>query len=244
MSAPQLLQAAGLSKNYGGRHVLQDISLNVFAGETVGLFGSNGAGKTTCFNILAGIVPPSAGTVSFAGEDITRLPINKRADKGIGLLPQDRSVFTALNVMDNIRAVLQIRGEREPKKIDEAALRLLHDMGVEHLADAHATELSGGELRRVEIARALAVKPRLLLLDEPFAAIDPITVNELQRTLRDLCATGISLVLSDHNVRESLAICDRSYIMHTGRLLCSGTPAQVAANDEVRANYLGADFRL
>lgn len=244
MSKEILLTATGLSKRYSGRQVLSDLSLQVGKTETVGLFGANGAGKTTCFKILAGIVPPSAGRVEFANEDITALPIEQRAAKGIGLLPQERSVFTALSVIDNLRAVIEIQEDLGTKAIDEKALRILEHMGVGHLANAKASELSGGELRRVEIARTLVAKPQLLLLDEPFAAIDPVTVSDLQLTLRQLKDSGISLIISDHNVRESLAICDRSYIMHAGRLLCSGTPAEVASNPEVRTHYLGQEFRL
>lgn len=244
MSEPvPLLQARHLAKSYRNRQVLQDLSMDVYPGETIGLLGSNGAGKTTCFYILAGLVQPSAGSVIFANEDITHLPIDRRATKGIGFLPQERSVFGLLSVLDNIRAVLEIQG-RPAAEIEVEARRQLHEMGIEHLANAPADELSGGELRRVEIARALVLRPRLLLLDEPFAAIDPITVTELQLTLGKLQDSGTSLIISDHYVRETLSICNRGYILHGGRMLCSGTPQEIAANEQVRTHYLGKEFAL
>ena len=242
-NAPALLETRQLAKRYRRRTVLDGVSLVVKAGETVGLLGPNGAGKTTSFCILAGMTKPTAGTVWFDGQDITSLPIDARARLGIGLLPQERSVFSMLSVLDNIKAVLEIRGT-PASDITAKAHDLLQEMGVDHLANQRANQLSGGELRRVEIARALVTRPRLLLLDEPFAAIDPITVADLQAVLHKLVATGISLVISDHNVRETLATCDRGYILHDGRVLCGGTPAELTANELVRTHYLGTNFTL
>ena len=239
-----LLAVSELKKKYRNKEVLHGISLEVYESETVGLLGSNGAGKTTCFKILAGIVLPNSGTVSFKDETITNLPIEERARKGIGMLPQERSVFAALNVIDNVRAVLEIQSELSSKEINEKAIHYLNKMGIEHLAKADISQLSGGEIRRLEIARALVSQPNLLLLDEPFAAIDPITVNDLQVTLKELRNSGISLIISDHNVRETLAICDRAYIIHKGEVLCSGVPEEITANEQVREHYLGSSFEL
>lgn len=238
-----VLAGRELCKAVRGRTILDRVSVEVGAGETVGLLGPNGAGKTTSFYILAGLVRPSSGTVLFEGEDITSLPVDRRARLGIGLLPQERSVFRMLSVLDNVKAVLEIRGGNSGD-LDGAALGLLAEMGVEHLAGESVGSLSGGELRRVEIARALVLRPKVLMLDEPFAAIDPITVADLQSILRKLRDTGVSLVISDHNVRETLAICDRGYILHDGSVLCGGTPAELAANEQVREHYLGSDFTL
>ena len=242
-TGPPLLSGVGLSKRARGRQILSEVTVEVGAGETVGLLGPNGAGKSTCFYILAGLRAATAGRVLFEGEDITALPVDRRAGLGIGFLPQERSLFSALSVLDNVRAVLEIRGGRRDE-ITERSLSLLHEMGVEHLAGQPASSLSGGEMRRVEIARALALGPRVMLLDEPFAAIDPLTVSDLQGVLTKLRGTGISLLISDHNVRETLATCDRGYILHEGKVLCHGTPEQLAENEQVRTHYLGQGFRL
>ena len=242
-TARQLLVGQGLSKVYRRRCALDAVTVEVGKGETVGLLGPNGAGKTTSFYILAGLVRPTSGTVLFDGKDITALPVDRRARMGIGFLPQERSVFRMLSVLDNVKAVLEIRGE-PPRDIEDRALEFLTKMGVVHLAKEKVGSLSGGELRRVEIARALVLKPRVLMLDEPFAAIDPLTVSDLQGMLRKLRDDGISIVISDHNVRETLEICDKGYILHDGRLLCGGTPKELAANAQVRTHYLGADFTL
>lgn len=238
-----LLAGRNLCKDYRGRRIIDGVSIEVNEGETVGLLGPNGAGKTTSFYILTGLVRPTSGTVSFDGRDITALPVDQRARLGIGFLPQERSLFRMLSVIDNIKAVLEIRDE-PAKDIERRALELLSEMGVEHLAHENVASLSGGETRRVEIARALVLRPRVLMLDEPFAAIDPLTVAGLQEMMRKLKDDGISLVISDHNVRETLAICDRGYILHDGSVLCGGTPAELAANEQVRTHYLGSDFTL
>ncbi len=243
MTAAPVLEAKGLYKKYRSRHVLQDISLIAAPAEIVGLLGSNGAGKTTSFYILAGLATPSAGTVSFGDEDITYLPINQRAKRGIGFLPQENSAFIALSVLDNLRAVLEIQGKKGNVGL-KIARQMLDDLHIAHLASQQTGELSGGELRRLEIARALVLQPKLLLLDEPFAGIDPITVTDLQRVMRQLRDRGIGLVISDHNVRETLSICDRAYILHAGKLLCQGKPEELAANELVQNHYLGKDFRF
>ena len=243
MSAPPppLLQTRGLAKTYRRRTVVDGVSIAVGPKETVGLLGPNGAGKSTCFYMLAGLIKPAAGTIEFEGRDITSLPVDERAKLGICLLPQERSVFTGLSVIDNVKAVLEIRGVRG-SELDDRALAHLEEMGLAARAGQAATSLSGGELRRLEIARTLVLQPRVLLLDEPFAAIDPITVSELKEVMGRLCDAGISLVLSDHNVRETLAACHRGYILLEGKVLCAGTPAELAQDKRVRDSYLGQDF--
>ena len=243
MTAVQALEAVGLHKKYRARLVLRGVALRAAPSEIVGLLGSNGAGKTTCFYILAGLEQPSAGTVSYAGKNITALPIDQRAALGIGFLPQERSAFMALSVLDNLRAVLEIQGKKGNMGT-KLARQMLADLHIDHLANQPAARLSGGEMRRLEIARALVLQPKLLLLDEPFAGIDPITVSDLQQVLRQLCDRGIGIVISDHNVRETLSICDRAYILHDGELLCEGKPQELANNTLVRDNYLGRDFQF
>lgn len=242
-SSEYLLQAVGICKNYRRRTVLQNVDLQVGSSEVVGLLGSNGAGKTTYFYILAGLIAPDQGQVLFEGNDITLLPIEQRVKLGINLLPQESSIFTRLSVLDNLRAVLQLVTKDE-KQILLRANKLLKQFAIGHLANQLAAELSGGEKRRVEIARALAINPKLLLLDEPFAALDPITVTELQKLIRGLQQRKISVLISDHNVRETLGVCDRAYIMHEGTLLTSGSPEEITTNQKVRDSYLGVDFSL
>jgi len=237
------LEALGLVKTYGGRVVVQDLSLKVAPGEVVGLLGPNGAGKTTAFYMVTGLVAPDAGRVQLNGEEITGLPMYVRARKGIGYLPQEASIFRRMSVGENLDAVL----ERMPLASRDRARRrdeLLEEFGVAHLASARAYTLSGGERRRVEIARALAAAPRHLLLDEPFAGIDPIAVSDIQGIVEALKAKGIGVLITDHNVRETLQITDRAYIIYQGTILESGTPRQVAESPHVRRIYLGERFTL
>jgi len=237
------LAAEGLVKAYGGRVVVNGVSLKVAPGEVVGLLGPNGAGKTTAFYMVTGLVPPDAGKVTLNGTEITQMPMYARARKGIGYLPQEPSIFRRLSVAENLDAVLERLGltaRDRARRRDE----LLEEFGVAHLSDAKAYPLSGGERRRVEIARALAAAPRHLLLDEPFAGIDPIAVSDIQQIVEHLKAKGIGVLITDHNVRETLQITDRAYIIYQGTILESGTPRQVADSPHVRQIYLGDRFTL
>ena len=242
------LAVRGLQKNYGARQVVSDVSLDVASGEIVGLLGPNGAGKTTSFYMIVGLVPSDAGTISLDGVDISRLPIHRRAVMGLSYLPQEASVFRKLTVEENIRAVLELRrvdGKPMSKAmINERLDILLHDLQIEKLRDNQAMSLSGGERRRVEIARALATDPRFVLLDEPFAGVDPIAVIEIQRIVRFLKEREIGVLITDHNVRETLGICDRAYIINQGAVLASGSPDDIIANESVRRVYLGEHFRM
>ena len=238
-----LLVAEGLCKAYRRRRVVRDVSLEVNPGEIVGLLGSNGAGKTTCFYMLAGLVRPDAGSIGFAGQTITAVPVEQRVGLGIGFLPQESSAFVNLSALDNIRAVMEIAGTPR-SQIDAAAQDMLDDIGIGHCCESEPTQMSGGERRRLEIARALVTRPRLLMLDEPFSAIDPITVGELQELLRTLKKRSIAIVISDHNVRETLGVCDRAYIMHAGQIIASGDSGKVATDEGVRKHYLGSAFKL
>jgi len=248
-AATSRLQAQGLRKSYGSRTVVKDVHLAVSAGEVVGLLGPNGAGKTTTFYMVVGLVRADAGTIEIDAQPVHGLPIHKRSRLGLSYLPQEASIFRKLNVEDNVRAVLELQVDakgRALKKavIDEQLARLLHELGIEKLHDSPAPALSGGERRRVEIARALATQPRFILLDEPFAGIDPIAVIEIQRIIGFLRARGIGVLITDHNVRETLGICDRAYIISDGSVLAEGTPAQIIDNAEVRKVYLGENFRM
>jgi len=243
------LEARGLQKAYGSRKVVKDVSLAVFKGEVVGLLGPNGAGKTTSFYMLVGLLRADGGQILLDGQAIERFPIHRRARLGVGYLPQEASIFRKLSVADNVRAVLELQeddqgrplsGEAIARRLDE----LLKDLHVDHLRDAPAPALSGGERRRVEIARALATNPRFILLDEPFAGIDPIAVIEIQRIIGFLKSRGIGVLITDHNVRETLGICDRAYIINDGHVLTSGTPAEIVENADVRRVYLGEHFRM
>jgi lipopolysaccharide export system ATP-binding protein len=243
------LEAEGLRKRYGGRVVVQNVSLTVEAGEVVGLLGPNGAGKTTCFYMVVGLVPMDGGTIRIDGRSIAHLPIHRRARLGLSYLPQEASVFRRLTVEDNVRAVLELQigadGKALPK--DEVAHRLeslLQDLQIEPLRTNPALSLSGGERRRVEIARALAAQPRFILLDEPFAGIDPIAVIEIQRIVRFLKDRGIGVLITDHNVHETLAITDRTYLMFEGKIIKSGTAEELAEDEVVRRVYLGQNFSL
>ncbi|PSB91777.1 LPS export ABC transporter ATP-binding protein [Candidatus Pandoraea novymonadis] len=238
-----------LKKKYGSRTVVKDISLNVKSGEVVGLLGPNGAGKTTSFYIIVGLVPADDGTIMLDGCDISELPIHQRARMGVSYLPQEASVFRKLTVEQNIRAVLELqisnqRSSLRKEKIDQRIEYLLDELQVIHLRKNPALSLSGGERRRVEIARALATNPRFILLDEPFAGVDPIAVLEIQRIVRFLKRQGIGVLITDHNVRETLGICDHAYIISEGRVLAAGTPEQIVADESVRRVYLGENFRM
>ena len=239
-----MLSASGLSKRYKSRDVVSDFALTLDAGEVVGLLGPNGAGKTTCFYMIVGLVPPDQGCITLDGQDITALPMHSRAKLGMGYLPQEPSVFRRLSTADNLRAVLELRADLDAAGRERELGELLDELQVAHVATQQGASLSGGERRRVEIARALAAKPRLMLLDEPFAGVDPISVGEIQRIVRHLRARGIGVLITDHNVRETLGICDRAYILNAGSVLTQGAPDAILANPEVRRVYLGEEFRL
>jgi len=239
-----MLRAEHLVKRYKGRAVVHDVSLEVHRGEVVGLLGPNGAGKTTCFYMVVGLVPADGGKILVDDQDLTRANMHKRARAGLGYLPQEASIFRRLSVQDNIDAILELRKDldREQRKLELG--RLLDEFNVAHLADQVGVSLSGGERRRVEIARALAANPRFILLDEPFAGVDPISVGEIQRIVGQLRDREIGILITDHNVRETLGICDRAYIISEGRVLTQGPPEAVLADEEVRNVYLGREFRL
>jgi lipopolysaccharide export system ATP-binding protein len=235
------LIAKGLTKSYKGRMVVDHVSLGVRAGEAVGLLGPNGAGKTTCFYMVTGLVAPDEGTIAIDGVDVTGLPMYQRARLGIGYLPQEASIFRGLSVEDNIKAVLEI-SEPDKKARAERLESLLAEFGIERLRKSPSIALSGGERRRLEIARALAVSPKFMLLDEPFAGVDPIAVAEIKALVRHLTTRGIGVLITDHNVRETLAAVDRAYIIHAGHLLTHGTPQQIVENPDARRFYLGEEF--
>ncbi|MGE5451044.1 MAG: LPS export ABC transporter ATP-binding protein [Acidobacteriota bacterium] len=244
-----MLRAEGLKKRYGARTVVHDVHVAVGAGEVVGLLGPNGAGKTTSFYMIVGLVPADAGRIDIDGERVERLPIHERSRLGLSYLPQEASIFRQLNVEDNIRAVLELQYDDQGKRLSESVIderldALLHDLSIEKLRTSPSLALSGGERRRVEIARALATQPRFILLDEPFAGVDPIAVIEIQRIISFLKSRGIGVLITDHNVRETLGICDRAYIISEGRVLAEGRPADIIDNAEVRKVYLGEHFRM
>ena len=243
------LEATGLKKSYGLRTVVKDVHLAVQGGEVVGLLGPNGAGKTTSFYMIVGLVRADAGRITIAGERVERLPIHRRSRLGLSYLPQEASIFRKLSVEENIRAVLELQLGPDGKpfgkpRIEELLDNLLGDLAIEKLRDNPAPSLSGGERRRVEIARALATQPRFILLDEPFAGVDPIAVIEIQRIISFLKGRGIGVLITDHNVRETLGICDRAYIISEGSVLAEGTPGEIVTNAEVRKVYLGEHFRM
>ena len=223
--------------------MVHDVSIEVASGEVVGLLGPNGAGKTTCFYMIVGLVPGDGGTIALDGENLSRLAIHQRARLGLSYLPQEASIFRKLTVAENVRAILELQ-EDDPDAIANRLDALLEDLSISHLADAPAVSLSGGERRRCEIARALATRPRFILLDEPFAGVDPISVGEIQKIVRHLKQRGIGVLITDHNVRETLGICDRAYILNAGTVLAQGSPEAVLANPDVRRVYLGESFRL
>ena len=239
-----MLAARGLQKRYREREVVRDFSLELSPGEVVGLLGPNGAGKTTCFYMIVGLVAADGGAITLDGRDITALPMHARARLGVGYLPQEASVFRRLSVEDNVLAVLELRRDLDAAGRRRELSALLEELQVAHVAGQQGASLSGGERRRVEIARALAARPRLMLLDEPFAGVDPISVGEIQKIVRHLKAREIGVLITDHNVRETLGICDRAYILNEGRVLARGTPEEVLANPDVRRVYLGDAFRL
>ncbi len=232
-----------LAKRYGKRMVVSDVSLSLRQGETIGLLGPNGAGKTTVFYMITGLIKPDAGAISIDGFDVTRLPMYRRARLGIGYLPQEASIFRGLTVAQNVMAILELV---EPVRAERRRLlaELLEEFGIARLADAPATSLSGGERRRVEIARALASRPDFMLLDEPFAGVDPIAVADIQELVRHLTRRGIGVLITDHNVRETLGLIDRATIIASGSVLTEGTPAEIVENPDVRRLYLGDKFRL
>lgn len=238
------LSATHLAKSYGGRLVVKDVSIQVSAGEIVGLLGPNGAGKTTCFYMMVGLVDADAGDICLDGQSITAMPMHRRARAGIGYLPQEASIFRQLSVRDNLLAILETRADLNAPQRESLAEALLAEFNVLQLADALGQSLSGGERRRVEIARALATEPTVILLDEPFAGVDPISIADIKQVVRQLKERGIGVLITDHNVRETLDICERAYIVGEGEVIASGTPAEVLANQRVRDTYLGEHFSL
>ena len=238
-----VLRAEALMKRYKKRVVVSDVSLTVQSGEVVGLLGPNGAGKTTCFYMILGLVPVDQGSIRLDGQDVTHLPIYRRSRLGLSYLPQEASIFRRLNVAQNIQAVLELQG-LEDEEIEARLENLLDDLHIGHLRESPALSLSGGERRRVEIARALATSPRFILLDEPFAGVDPIAVLDIQQIIRFLKERGIGILITDHNVRETLGICDHAYIINQGSVLAFGKPEEIIYNEDVRKVYLGENFRL
>lgn len=239
-----ILSARRLGKRYNGRAVVNDVSFSVQSGEIVGLLGPNGAGKTTSFNMVIGLVANDTGRVHINRDDITDLPIHDRARQGLGYLPQEPSVFRKLTVAENIKAILETRPGLDETRRERRLDKLMKDLNVAHLHDRRGDSLSGGERRRVEIARALAAEPRFMLLDEPFAGVDPISVTDIQRIIRFLCARSIGVLITDHNVRETLGICDRAYIVNDGKIIAEGDSATILKDNRVREVYLGHDFKL
>ena len=238
-----VLRAEKLRKRFKSRTVVEGVSLEVASGEVVGLLGPNGAGKTTCFYMIVGLVPADAGRIQLDGRDLTRLPIHRRARLGISYLPQENSVFRKLSVEENVQAVLELQG-LPPAQIQPRLAQLLGELNIAHLRKHTALSLSGGERRRLEIARALGTTPAFILLDEPFAGVDPIAVLDIQRIIGFLKERGIGVLITDHNVRETLGICDRAYIINEGAVLAYGRPDEIVDNDNVRRVYLGENFRM
>ena len=243
LGTKSVLRADGLRKQYKKRVVVSDVSLQVESGQVVGLLGPNGAGKTTCFYMIVGLVPVDGGTIHLDGNEISRMPIFRRSRLGVAYLPQEASIFRKLTVSENIRAILELR-DLSDEDIDSRCDALMEELHIAHLRDNPAISLSGGERRRVEIARALAVDPRFILLDEPFAGVDPIAVIDIQEIIKFLKNRGIGVLITDHNVRETLDICDHAYIINQGSVLASGAPDEIVVNETVRKVYLGENFRL
>lgn len=245
MSTSQLeLRAEKLNKSFKSRQVVKDVSFTVKKGEVVGLLGPNGAGKTTCFYMVVGLIHADSGKISCRGQDITQQPIHKRAKQGIGYLPQEASIFRKLTVEDNIKAILQTRKELNDTDINDHLERLLGELSVSHIRKSIGMSLSGGERRRVEIARTLAMEPDFILLDEPFAGVDPISVNDIQMIIRQLSENNIGILITDHNVRETLSVCQHAYIMDSGSLIAQGTPQELLDNKQVQTVYLGENFKI
>ncbi len=240
----EVLRAIDLVKNFRGRRVVDEVSLEVEPGKVVGLLGPNGAGKTTCFYMIVGLIPADAGRIELGERDLTRDAMHRRARAGIGYLPQEASVFRRLTVAENVLAVLELRPDLDRRAREEHLERLLHELNIGHLRDQPGISLSGGERRRVEIARALAMEPRFILLDEPFAGVDPIAVLDIQRIVAQLRDMGIGILITDHNVRETLGICSHAYILAEGAVMAAGDPDYLTSHPEVRAVYLGESFRL
>lgn len=238
------LKAENLAKSYNGREVVKDVSMSVQSGQIVGLLGPNGAGKTTCFYMIVNLVQADKGRIKIDDEDISHLPMHGRAQKGIGYLPQEASIFRKLSVADNILAILETRKDLNRTQRLEKLEDLLNEFHIQHIRSSLGMALSGGERRRVEIARALAAEPSFILLDEPFAGVDPISVADIMDIIRQLKARGIGVLITDHNVRETLAICEKAYIVGGGHIIAAGSPEQVLASEQVRKVYLGEDFRL
>lgn len=239
-----VLSANNVKKSYKGRDVVRGVSLNVHAGEAVGLLGPNGAGKTTTFYMIVGLVRPDSGNICLNGKDITKLPMHSRARLGVGYLPQEASVFRKLSVKQNIYAILESRPELSRADRESKLEELLEDLHITHIRDSLGISLSGGERRRVEIARALAADPAFILLDEPFAGVDPISVIDIQKIIAQLTGRGIGVLITDHSVRETLGICERAYILSAGELIASGHPDEILQNEQVKKVYLGEDFKL
>ena len=239
-----MLSAEGLQKRFRTRQVVRDFAFSIREGEVVGLLGPNGAGKTTCFYMVVGLIESDGGRITLDGQDITGLPMHARARLGIGYLPQEASVFRRLTVAENVLAVLELRSDLNAAQRERELESLLDELKVAHISTQKGISLSGGERRRVEIARALAANPRFMLLDEPFAGVDPISVGEIQRIVRHLRDRGIGVLLTDHNVREALGICEHAYILNEGKVLARGTPAEILAHEQVREVYLGREFRM
>jgi lipopolysaccharide export system ATP-binding protein len=238
------LTAAGLEKSYKSRQVVRGLSVRVTQGEVVGLLGPNGAGKTTAFYMIVGLVPCDAGRIKLGDTELTHLSMHKRARLGLGYLPQEASVFRKLSVEDNILAILQTREDLDDVKQEQRLEELLEELRIGHVRKNLGLSLSGGERRRVEIARALAAEPRFMLLDEPFAGVDPLSVLDIQRIIRELTSRGIGVLITDHNVRETLGVCSRAYIVNQGQVIASGSAEEILANPQVREVYLGQSFRL
>lgn len=232
-----------IAKSYAKRIVLKNVSINIKQGETVSLLGPNGAGKTTCFYCITGLITPDFGSITLSGENITKLPFYRRAQKGIGYLPQESSIFRSLSVEENIMAVLEVVEKYKDNRIQKLE-ELLAEFSITHLRESPAIALSGGERRRLEIARALAANPDFVLLDEPFAGVDPIAVNDIRNIVSHLKNKGYGVLITDHNVRETLEITDRAYVLHNGTVLCEGTPEQIVSNADVRKVYLGEHFKM
>ncbi len=243
-TAMSRLEALGVAKRYRTRQVVKDLSLSIESGEVVGLLGPNGAGKTTAFYMIVGLVRCDQGSIHLAGRDVTKLPVHRRAKLGLGYLPQEASVFRKMNVADNIRAILETRADLDRAARQTKLEELLEELHIGHVRDTLGVSLSGGERRRVEIARALAVEPKFVLLDEPFAGVDPISVLDIQRIIRHLSQRDIGVLITDHNVRETLGICSRAYILNNGSLMASGSPDEILSNKSVREVYLGEGFSL
>jgi len=238
------LEARGIAKRYRTREVVKDLSISIDSGEVVGLLGPNGAGKTTAFYMIVGLLRCDRGKIVLNGKDVTRLPVHRRARRGLGYLPQEASVFRKLSVADNIRAILQTRPDLDRAARQNIMEELMEELHISHVRDSLGVSLSGGERRRVEIARALAVEPKFVLLDEPFAGVDPISVMDIQRIIQHLTQRDIGVLITDHNVRETLGICGHAYILNNGELMAAGTPDEILSNQSVRDVYLGESFSL